>query len=637
MSERLASFPAFLASEYEPIKRLSVSKLCETFLVYDRACGRKAVVKRALRDDGLLENEYRVCTQLAGEGLPVCYRLATDGETICLVREYVEGKTLSEMLGKPLGADEALRIVIDLCQILRRFHDHQPPFVHRDIKAENIVLRPNGRCSLIDTGTVRLYDEAASRDTQVLGTPVISPPEQYGYRQTDPRSDVYALGVLLHQLTTGSVDLSLRNPHQKIAVIVRRCTRFDPAQRYANATAVRAACEQALSKRSSRHRAAVLAAALCPALALGLAVYAHTAAKVSPAFVSPSPSSDASPLLSAASPSPSAANEIHTFASEAIEAAVCAQLDKAPGTVTYEDLTQIHTLLIFGDRAFERVPELSANGATLHLDDQALDTRGTVSTLEDLRFMPNLRVLALCAQQISDLSPLSGLGLTRLVLHDNLIRDLSPLAQCPHLQELYVGSNPVEDFSPLAQCRQLETLCAGATYIRDASALAQIPTLYTLELGACPNLGSLEALMGSDTLHYLTLRPVSRAQLAQVGQMASLRGLYLWQTEGLSDLTPLRELAHLQVLFLDTQELTSLEGIERLTELQDLGLFKAPVADLTPLASLPKLSILNVTGLSPQSWEPLAQIASLAHVECDASQKEAILNLLPNVLVTVSQ
>ncbi|MDO5378553.1 MAG: leucine-rich repeat domain-containing protein [Clostridia bacterium] len=643
MSRLFASFPAFLEPEYEPVKRLSVSKLCETFLVYDRACGRKAVVKRALRDDGLLENEYRVCTQLAGEGLPICYRLARDGETVCLVREYVEGKTLSEMLGKPLGPNEALRIVIDLCRILRRFHDHQPPFVHRDIKAENIVLRPDGRCSLIDTGTVRLYDEVASRDTQVLGTPVISPPEQYGYRQTDPRSDVYALGVLLHQLTTGSVDLSVQNPHKRIALIVQHCTRFDPARRYAHASAVEAACRQAQRGHSFRRRAYALASVLAFAGALALAALSLRGVQPRLKASAPAPSAavsaEAFPAASSAAPALSpmpSSTDTHAFASKTIEAAVCAQLDKAPGTVTYEDLTQIHTLLIFGDQVLKRMPELSANGATLRLDGQALDTRGTVSTLEDLRFMPNLRVLALCAQQISDLSPLSGLGLTRLALHDNLIRDLSPLAQCPHLQELYVGANPVEDFSPLAQCGQLETLYAGATSIHDISALAQIPTLYTLELGACPNLGSLEALIGSETLHYLTLRPVSRAQLAQVGQMTSLRGLFLWQTEGLSDLTPLSELAHLQVLFLDTQELTSLEGIESLTELRNVGLFKTPVADLTPLASLPKLNTLDVTGLSPQSWEPLTQMASLAYVECDASQKETIQALLPNVLVTVS-
>lgn len=624
-----SSFPPFLEPEYEPIQRLGLSRFCETFLVYDRACGRKAVVKCALRDDGQLENEYRVCAQLAGEGLPVCYRLALDGKTVCLIREYLPGKTLAEALDKPFAANEALGIVIDLCRILRRFHEHQPPYIHRDIKAENIVLRPDdGHCSLIDAGTVRLYDEAASRDTQVLGTPLTAPPEQYGYRQTDPRSDVYALGMLLHQLTTGSVDLSVKNPDKRIASIVARCTRFDPSHRYADAAAVEAACKQALLRRSRRPSALVLAGALVlfGALAVSLRFWPPSSDRFPPAFPA------ASPSVPSAAP---ASADIHVFASGAIEAAVCAQLHKAAGTVTKEDLAQIHSLLIFGDQMAEHMPALSANGAALRLDGQVLDTRGTVTTLDDLRFMPNLSVLALCGQQIDDLSPLSGLGLTRLVLHDNLIRDLSPLAQCPQLQELYIGANPVEDFSPLASCRQLKTLCAGATSIRDVSALAQLPALYMLELGACPGLGSLEPLTAAKTLHYLTLRPVSRTQLAQLGQMTSLRGLFLWQTEGLRDLRPLSALAHLQVLFLDTQGLTSLAGIEQLTELSDVGLFRTPVADLTPLASLPKLSTLSVVGLSPRSWAPLAQISSLVSVECDASQWEAIQALLPNVAVHI--
>lgn len=622
MSERVPSFPAFLEAEVEPIRRLSVSRLSETFLAYDRACGRKVIVKRALCGDGLLENEYRVCTQLAGEGMPVCYRLAKDGETVCLVREYVEGKTLLEALDKPLGEGEALRIVIDLCRILRRFHDHQPPYVHRDIKAENVVLRPDGRCSLIDTGTVRLYDEAASRDTQVLGTPVISPPEQYGYRQTDPRSDVYALGVLLHQLTTGTVDLNVRSPNRRITGIVERCTRFDPAHRYANATAVKAACERALEKRSRRLGAAALAGALLAVLAL--VAYPLATARLPQAAPE-------------ASPAPAAADELHVFASETIEKAVCAQLGKEPGTVTCRDLAGINTLLIYGDRAWGHIPQMSTTGAKLRLDGQLLETRGAIDTLEDLRCMTGLTTLALCGQQIADLSPLAGLNVMTLALHDNLIRDLSPLAECAYLQELFIGANPVEDFSPLARCQQLKSLYAGATNVRDASAFAQIPSLYVLELAECQSLGSLEALVGYDTLHYLKLLPVSREQLSQVGRMTSLRGLFLWNTEGLTDLTPLGDLTDLRVLFVDTLELTSLEGIERMTSLENLGLYRVPVADLSPLSSLPRLSALSFNGVSPRSWEPLTRLTALTQVECDAAQKQTLESLLPGVKVIVTE
>lgn len=639
MNEPFPSFPDFLAEEYAPVKRLSASRLCETFLVYDRACGRKAIVKRALRDDGLLENEYRVCTQLAGEGLPVCYRLARDGDVLCLVREYVEGQTLSEVLRDrgTLGAPEALRVMIDLCRVLRRFHGHQPPFVHRDIKAENIVLRPDGHCSLIDTGTVRLYDEAASRDTQVLGTPVISPPEQYGYRQTDPRSDVYALGVLLHQLTTGSVDLTRKNPNKELAALIERCTRFDPVRRYANASAVKAACELALHK-DLRRAPAVLGVAGAAVLAAALCLSAWNGRLPSVPAGGSVPSGAPAGAVSAAPPAApeQGEDEPYTFASKEIEAAVCAKLGKEPGDVTRADLGQIRSLLLFGDRVWDQEPQLSANGETLRLNGEVMTGHGTVSTLEDVASMPNLRVLALCAQQISDLTPLAGTGVTRLVLHDNRIGDLTPLAQCPLLQELYIGFNPVADFSPLARCPRLEAVYAGATHVYDASAFAEIPALSLLELGACPRLGSLEALVGSATLQYLTLQPVSSEQLEQIGRMTALRGLYLWEITGLSDLRPLAALENLQFLFLDTRELVSLEGVQKLTSLQSFGLFRSQVTDLTPLTALPKLNALNVTGLLPQSWEPLTQIDGLASIECDAGQREVLESLLPGVTLTVS-
>ena len=123
-----------------------------------------------------------------------------------LVMEYVPGETLLSYLsrtGLPQPLDRVLDWMRQLCDVLDYLHGQSPPIIFRDLKPANIMLAPSGQIKLIDFGIARLFKPGQAQDTRAFGTAGYSAPEQYGRGQTDARSDIYALGVLLHQLLTG--------------------------------------------------------------------------------------------------------------------------------------------------------------------------------------------------------------------------------------------------------------------------------------------------------------------------------------------------------------------------------------------------------------------------------------------------
>jgi hypothetical protein len=123
-----------------------------------------------------------------------------------LVMDFVQGRTLAQVLHSAAGflaEDEVVDWVIQLCDVLAYLHSRQPPVIFRDLKPANVMLDAEGRIKLIDFGIARLFQPGKGKDTQIMGTPGYAAPEQYGTGQTDARSDIYALGVTLHQLLTG--------------------------------------------------------------------------------------------------------------------------------------------------------------------------------------------------------------------------------------------------------------------------------------------------------------------------------------------------------------------------------------------------------------------------------------------------
>ena len=80
-----------------------------------------------------------------------------------------------------------------------------PPIIFRDLKPQNIMVDRTGQIKLIDFGIARSFQPGKAKDTTLLGTPGYAAPEQHGQSQTDVRSDIYTLGVTLHQLLTVTI------------------------------------------------------------------------------------------------------------------------------------------------------------------------------------------------------------------------------------------------------------------------------------------------------------------------------------------------------------------------------------------------------------------------------------------------
>ena len=187
-----------------------------------------------------------------------------------LVREYVEGISLAEWVDArgPRPPRQVREAALSLCRVLEDLHSQNPPVICRDVKPQNVIRDETGRCHLIDLGAARRYRAERREDTVFLGTQATAPPEQFGYQQTDQRSDVYSLGMLMRFLLTGGYDPLPRLPGRgALAWIIRRCTAFDPQDRYPSARAVSRALQGRWRRRDGRsgrlRRVCGAAAAFC--------------------------------------------------------------------------------------------------------------------------------------------------------------------------------------------------------------------------------------------------------------------------------------------------------------------------------------------------------------------------------------
>lgn len=147
--------------------------------------------------------------------------------------EYAPGRSIQSFIDekKIFDENEAVRIISDVCSGLNVLHDNG--IIHRDITAANIILSADGNVKIIDYGISRLPKQNVSRDTFILGTAGYAAPEQFGFSQTDARSDIYAVGVLLNVMLTGAFP-SDKIYEGKLGKIIRRCTLIDSEKRFSS-------------------------------------------------------------------------------------------------------------------------------------------------------------------------------------------------------------------------------------------------------------------------------------------------------------------------------------------------------------------------------------------------------------------
>lgn len=206
-----------------------------TCLVMDR--GRFYVCKEVQPEELDL---YRVLSEVESPYIAHVYGTDYVGESMRVIQEYVEGETLEEHLAHSGAMHEnAVRTLVgELCDGLTALH--AKGIVHRDLTPKNIVLTKEGHGKIIDFGISRMEKETASTDTEFLGTVGFAAPEQYGFRQTSARTDIYSLGVLMNYMLTKEF------PNEQLTggnlrSIIETCTKMDEADRYQSAESLKAA------------------------------------------------------------------------------------------------------------------------------------------------------------------------------------------------------------------------------------------------------------------------------------------------------------------------------------------------------------------------------------------------------------
>lgn len=175
--------------------------------------------------------------------LPVIYECIKRETDLVVIEEYLTGKTLGDWLGNHTFSEgEVTGIGIDLCRAMMPLHRADPPIICRDLKPENVIVTLEGQLKVIDFDIARTYQPGQSKDTVMMGTQGYAAPEQFGFGQTDARTDIYGIGVLLNYLLTKRFPVE-EIAQGKLGEIIRCCTQIDPKDRFQSVEAL----EHALS------------------------------------------------------------------------------------------------------------------------------------------------------------------------------------------------------------------------------------------------------------------------------------------------------------------------------------------------------------------------------------------------------
>lgn len=204
-------------------------ELSSTFLVRHKMSGKIAVKKYVDADRIAI---YEKLSQIENSHLEKIYEYAADKKQGIVIMEYISGMSLQELIQdkKIFSEEEAFQIIADLCKTLQKVHE--AGIVHRDINPNNIMISGDGVLKLVDFGIAREKKEDKEKDTTILGTFGYAAPEQFGFLQTDRRTDIYAVGVLLNVLLTGCLPGEQIYDAFPFRGIIQRCIEIDVKQRY---------------------------------------------------------------------------------------------------------------------------------------------------------------------------------------------------------------------------------------------------------------------------------------------------------------------------------------------------------------------------------------------------------------------
>lgn len=610
---------------YECLKE---SEDSSTFLVKETATGILCVLKWGRnRQTEFLRNEMEIMKKMADRklsGIPKAYRIFEENGEVYLVREYIEGMSLAQMVLQKGGISEAeiCRISRKICQTAEQFQNPDEPMIHRDIKPENIVVTPGSEVVFIDFGTMRSYKKDGSRDTFVVGTRGTAAPEQYGYTQTDQRTDVYAIGQTMLYMVSESYEMNQLSEcavSRRMKKIIEKACSFEPDKRYGDAAQLRRAVEKCQA--NNRKKVYKKAGAVFGLIAAGyiLAIFSPDGTVIENKRIETAEQSVAEEQIQA---------EI-TFREELIEEAVRKELGLSKtDKITASMLENVRKLRIVGKEILDDEDTFWGEGHHVDGKDSSFGSvRGNITDLSDLAQMVNLEELALCNQKIEDISGLKELPLKKLYLSKNMITDFSVLLNLIDMDTLCIMENPAENLSVIGECTGILRLNIQGMNLTDIDFLKNLSLDYLDMSNVEVENNIFEPLTEMKKLDTLCMCDVNEAAAETLSQMSTLKALFMWgDSTILENLKPLKGMTHLETLAFTTQ-ISSLEGIEQFPSLNFLSVSFSPVKDMSPVTGAKNLQVIDISNADIKNFEPLFGHSGLTEVHCTEEQKEEIMKI----------
>lgn len=209
MKENVAEYLEF---RFEKLKLLKRSDKGEIWLASSKSSGELVIIKRVALTGlpyDVLKNFRSDCLQRFSSARRTRRRQLSS-------RNLYRARICLSVSNKKnfLSESEAQEILLQMCDGLKELHAQK--IIHRDIKPSNMIMQGE-RIRLIDFDTARIFKDGKDSDTKLLGTKGYAPPEQFGSGQTDPRSDIYSLGVTIKKLLGVNCGRRLKN-------ILDKCT-----------------------------------------------------------------------------------------------------------------------------------------------------------------------------------------------------------------------------------------------------------------------------------------------------------------------------------------------------------------------------------------------------------------------------
>lgn len=462
-----------------------IELICEragiwTLLVVRKSDGRRCVAKifsGNTRENG--KREAEILRKLDHPDIPKLIEYREEGEIGILIREYADGKPLDRYAAERVMSEPAIiALGIKICRVLEYLHGLPEPVIHRDIKPQNIIVDDSGNIRLIDFGISRTRNEQNAVDTVFAGTVAYAPPEQYGFRQTDQRADIYSLGMVLQYMLTGSVDTTSDKhgtDESNLNGIIGKCTSFAPEKRFRSIREVRKSLE-----RINRHPAprALIAGLLTVCLVLGGALGSLTGIAYErgrKAAIPSDPSENVMPVTPLSSM-------------------------LGLNDMTEEQLLRITGIYIYGDTKFDTLytrnpsepsgeitkvnPYISGHPYVIDFKSGPIEiSDGSIDDISCLKYLKNLKQLVIARNRISDLSPLEGLTQLEFVdLSHNPITDISALRSLTSLRQLYLNGCSVSDISPAYGLTSLEVLYVSDNGINGLNGVSALKNLREIDL-----------------------------------------------------------------------------------------------------------------------------------------------------------